>query len=173
MVLNKRFIYSNGITTGYFGNNSYEAFYANHEKEVETLFQEYQTNPAVLISFEFRLKLIKLFLRLARNIKRFFVYNVKNNNHVSPLIKEYLLDTLKFIKTGQREIPISICKHTLLTTVENTSTSYFKSNKLSFIEELDSDNTIEGVDLLIQWISLPNGIEDLLWFTKLIFSSRS
>lgn len=171
MVLNKLFIYPNGIRTGYLGDNHSDSFYIDNDFETNKLFQEYIANPSVINHFEFKTRLIKNLLKLMRDCKRFFIYNILNNNFVSPPVKEYLLDTLKYIKTGSREVPVSICKHGLISAKGN-DTYTFNSRKMTFVEELKNDSELDGIELLSRWVSLPNGIEDLVWFIKLLFASR-
>lgn len=172
MESNKRCIYPNSIVSGYYGVVD-TPIYVEYDQEVETLFQEYQANPAVIKRFDFKMRVAKVSLRLMRDLKRFFINNLRKNDFVSPVVKEFMLDTLRYVKTGNREIPISICKHTVLSATKVTNAYVFNSLKKNFLEELEADTESNGHDLLIKWLSLPNGIEDLIWFNKLIFAPRS
>lgn len=173
MVSNKKDIYPNGIVSGYFGQNDSTSIYVESDNDVNILFQEYIANPAVVNQFDFKTRLVKTALKLMRDSKRFFIHNVTKNDFVPPPVKDFLLDTLKYIKTGRREVAISICKHSLISATHASNVYRFKSNKLHLVDELSSDSDIDGIELLAKWVSLPNGIEDLIWFTKLIFSPRS
>lgn len=174
MVSNKRFIFPNGVVAGYYGENNVETIYINDSPEVKSLFDMYIATPTLVNSLDFRLLTIKTLLKLVRDPVRFIKYNVKENFNLPPSVKDFLVDTFCLIKQGRREIPIHICKQSLLLAKPNyTNGSTLGKNykfKNPLYENRFNETELDMVECIGKWTSGSNGVEDLIWFMKLLFS---
>ena len=75
----------------------------------------------------------------------------------------FLIDTVRFIETGRRQVDIIAWYNVLKLAKEMNENT---SRKIESVKILDEEK-----DLLFKWLSQPFGFHDIIWSLKLMFGT--
>lgn len=175
MASDKNFIrYRSGVSTAidFPGSDRIEP------KAVDVVMEEiYTTHMArysTEVSWDERKRAIAHIMNLfgTPNIYSWFRYQILNNPYVHGSCEDFLLDTLQYIETGERDVSIV----NRLTTVEynpkfrqgsTRSKEILMKYEASFKNEAPNDYTY-----VTRWLSRPEGYDDLIVFAKIVFCAN-
>jgi len=143
---------------------------------VESLYTSYTTNNITAGSPEFRTAVLKVALSAFGTTSfLLWVINQYKNPLAGNLHNDFILDTLKFISTGARDM--SLENWMALITIGDGSTAvgtvgdkvkeFFNVNKDAPIETARFN--IDLLEVIQTWCSKPNGLEDLLGTMHILF----
>lgn len=144
---------------------------AIRDAEVFDLFQEYTVFPTRAPYWEFRRKVITAAQRLFGGNYNWFLLQ-DNNASRSDYNYEFLLDTVRFIATGQRRMSI----HTwpMLVSDEPAAGLALVNNRKDIarlFQQLYLNTSAEG--MIQKWMSQPKGFDDMMFTLHLLFGKTS
>ncbi|MNU19709.1 hypothetical protein D3C71_79420 [compost metagenome] len=147
----------------------------NHE--VEELYASYIKQSADCTSFEFRNRILHAALRAfgTPNFRFWF-----ETQYQSPVLRDlhgaFLDDTLKFISTGRRDQPLETWAAIISITNNDDGSGKLSEYANEFfgisangITRYARDSRV--IDIVQDWCSKPNGIEDLLGTLHILFGA--
>lgn len=138
---------------------------------VEALYSTIIRNGVHADSFEFRKQLAVTALN-AFGTKDFYEWYIAQ--HQSPACGDshgkYLLDTLKFIQTGKRDMSVETWGSILFMTDEGDDISEAKDKFIEdFFGSVQYQRNRNLVDVIQSWLSQPTGANDLLYSLHILF----
>jgi len=168
-----------------------------HSVEVDKLYLEYVNGgvksipQAVIGHFEFRQKILLEALRRFSSgddfeLRKWFRAQYQNGL-MKTMMSEFLVDTIRFIKTGQRRFSVMMWLEivfnpsegeTIKETIPKEIRSYFGDDRENDLGDFGTESTNSCymnhnvTDLLVEWTSHPSGFSDLLVTLKILFGSR-
>jgi hypothetical protein len=143
--------------------------------EVDSLWNQYQTESKFITSFDFREQILKTALTAFGTLSFFDWCNLQNKNvYFTALHKRFLNDTFSFIEEGKRSISIMTWR-SLLTMKASTSQDKEEMYLMNQFFRMDSQafnrRSFRLSDNLVDWCRQENGFEDLLMTTHILFGS--
>lgn len=120
-------------------------------------------------SFAFKRDLIHTAIRLYGNFYKWLRYQLIQNRFIHGVNQEFLIDTLWYIKTGERKMMLPIWESiiTQYPDMENVKPSRINDSMIESF--LDSSKTNPYSNYIAEWTSHPDGIYDMLYTTYLLF----
>lgn len=157
-------------------------------KEIDNIMQDFYNTKNALNDFNFRERVLKL-AKYIFNTNNFYEWcNLQQNSpHLSNLHIRFIIDTLNYVKIGNREISIMTWYNLLNAksikssnpieyNLKDLFNNNLNSNGLVSINSDDAykeDNTSYLLnDVILLWTQQVNGISDLLLSLYVIFGSR-
>jgi hypothetical protein len=144
---------------------------------VEALYAKYIKQSATTGDFSFREQILKVALEAfgTMNFEFWFLAQFKSPA-CGDLHNRFLTDTLRFISEGRREMALETWGALLTITDEGDQVGAIGEYARDYFG-MDSNRFVHGrrnttlVDVLQQWCSHPNGMEDLLGTLHLLFGN--
>jgi len=138
------------------------------DAEVATLYNMYLSRNVQGDSWGFRARVIEAAARLFGDFRLWCVLQAAHNDHVYELNFDYIVDTLNFIRTGDRTISALTMKELLL---ERPNARHGVATPAR-AERLGVADPKEFENFLGKWIAYEDGFEDLL-LTLHVFFGRA
>lgn len=122
-------------------------------------------------SFEFKKEVIETCIRLYGDFYRWLQYQLIMNRFVYGVNQEFLIDTLWYIKTGERKVMLPVWE-SIITQYPDLGDVKPKRLEDTMVESFlksgsNYDNPYSGY--ITEWTSHPDGIYDMLYTTYLLF----
>lgn len=145
-----------------------------YNPEVMNIVKRYETNTKQSGDIHFVCDLVECALRAidSKLINSWLALQVKNPD-MSDMHVRFIEDTFQFINTGTRSINIMSWSRMLDGTHNETSVT---TKKLDLVKLLGGSSfnqitpgSVKTVDILFQWLSNPNGVEDLVYALPVLF----
>jgi hypothetical protein len=146
----------------------------NHE--VEALYASYIKQAPSVTSVDFRLRIIRAALA-AFGSDDFGNWIIQQYQcpAVGTMHRRFIDDTLRYIHTGRREMSPMTWAEIIEITNNDKASEYSKEVRAYFGDTSYAanpfNNSIKVVDLIQMWVSVPNGIEDLLLTLHVLFGN--
>ena len=118
-------------------------------------------------SFEFKKQLISIALRLYGSFYPWIAYQLRQNKFVHDNNQDFLIDTLRFIKTGERQAHLAVWEG-ILDSYPDTVNKKDPINDMVINQFIDSPYE-EASSFISEWTSQKGGWYDLLYTTYLLF----
>lgn len=155
------------------GNNEFANLFSS--KEVTELFNQYQSDTAILKDIEVRERILKL---AALNFGKTGItewISIQNKfAKVSYFHLEFILDIIGFIITGNRGTSLAIWENLIRKTSNGPFVELEKSEELRLILKDVNSAIAGGISIQLNaWVSHIGGYEDLLYTLWLIFGDKS
>lgn len=145
---------------------------------IEAIYAQYIKQSANTGSFEFRKQIIQLAL-VSFGTLRFDIWFAAQYRSPSAgdLHNRFLIDTLRFIMRGRRDMSLETWGSLLTITDEGDkigkmppeAIKYFGMIQNGVLQNTESNMFL--IDVLQQWCSKPNGLEDLLGTMHILFGN--
>ena len=138
--------------------------------EVEQLFQLWRKDQSIVKDFDFIVNLLRV-AKHAFGMDSFkdWLRIQEMGNQTTRVHVDFLKDTFTFLQTGKRDINIETWKN-LFTHGDNTK--IFDINIDSIFYGDNSHLSTRVNEVITQWISIPNGVSDLMMSLEIIFGKR-
>ncbi len=137
--------------------------------DVERLYSAYIKRSYQIGAFEFRKDVLRVAIR-AFGVKNFQSWYL--SQHQSPacgdLHSRFLLDTIKFIYSGKRDMSLETWAALLNMTDEGNDIGPLPEEAKKFFEHGYNDNLL---DLIQTWCKKDNGMEDMLGTLHILFGN--
>jgi hypothetical protein len=154
----------------------------NYSPAVDQLYNQYVNRPDIIKSFGFKNQIFEISTSLMlRSGILYFVSLQENSTHLTSVHLRFLEDVIRFIVTGKQQINmitwmrmIKIDDSGLIErTVDMTSliTDLARGATGAIGAKLDV-NRLNTNTVLIDWVSQPGGLENLLLTMKIIFGNN-
>ena len=152
----------------------------HYSKAIQELLDQYNFNSTIVKDFEFRENFIKAFMNIMTGISfKQWVYQLQNSPRITNSGVEFLLDTLRFIATGQRNTAIE----NWVGLVHYSHSSKVQANLLNtlqcwFGDRKDSNSSdyhtlpFTVTAILSLWLSHPEGFKDFILSCGIIFGKQ-
>lgn len=146
-------------------------------RPLSELYNLWLGNRNCLRDFDNREKVIKLAKVLFSNPSFFkWIQLQTDHGHISDLHNTFLIDTLEYLTTGQRQLEISqwvgLIEKSIKTTATKVDIARFFDRELYGSMGYDKLLPSTVNDILDIWVRKPNGFEDLLISLYVIFGNR-
>lgn len=140
------------------------------DEEIIALYKERNASYIRNESFEFKKKVITCAIRLYGNFYPWLDFQLKRNRFIHDLNQEFLIDTLKFIKTGERSMMLHMWEN-LLEQYPDTLQRKQPITDLMTLEYLENIDYVENPfsDYIVEWTTQKDGFYDMLYTTYLLF----
>lgn len=142
---------------------------ADVEKDtvIDDLHRLYISNSVNRDSWRFRKVVIARCSQLYGDFYRWLALQLGGNDNIYDLSLDFILDTVKFIRTGHRDMSVRNWYELLLEYPDphRGIAGPQRTKQLNIVDPREFDNFI-GV-----WCSHPNGFEDMLWATYVFFGA--
>lgn len=156
-----------GYQGGHAGSLPSEAFRKGHPMVV-ALYREYTGAATQVANWEFRKRIIGLAVKMFGNRGNWFI-EADNEPTIQDYNYEFILDTVRFIATGQRRISIhawpDLIGHNQPDAIPREHTEVRKLFR-------DLALATDTASLIQQWCSKPRGIDDLMLTMNILFGNR-
>lgn len=130
------------------------------------LFNEYQAKAYIRHSPDFQLQVVKRMIQLMGPLNLWTERQVSRNRFLYDQNYEFLVDTLKFIHTGQRSISNLMTWYQLLSEYPNAIPGITQDRWNSIMRKISSRPTEE---LFARWLSHPTGFDDIMMTAFIMF----
>lgn len=137
------------------------------DPELANLYKLYMSRSVNRNSWDYRALVIKCVSRLFSDFRSWLYLQITANDAIYGLNLEFLKDTLLFIRTGERELPISSWLELLL---EHPDENHGTAN-MARAEEFQLGNPLELDNVIGMWCSHPGGFEDMLCTAHVLFGA--
>lgn len=140
----------------------------------EKVIELYKSNFTTFVnndSFEFKKQVIESCIRLYGDFYNWLRYQLTVNRFIHGNNQEFLIDTLWYIKTGERKVMLPVWDSILNqypdmkaikpTRLEDTTVSSFLMSPSNHVNPFSQ--------YISEWLSHPDGIYDMLYTTYLLF----
>ena len=146
---------------------------------VTKLWEQYLARRLVIDSFEFRDSVLREVMKAFGTLNfRDWYFNQNTSVFVNDMHKRFLVDTLNYITTGEREFELAtwdslLSKEQVPTPVDRHELNeaeavFFGISTSSGIRDTNKDN-IELPYIIYQWCNKDNGVIDLLYTAHILF----
>lgn len=145
----------------------------NGDKRVDDLMLEFINFPRRTVYWEYRDKFITLTQELLNSRTNWFLMQ-DSNNLVSDIKIKFILDTVRFIFTGRRQIAINAWGD-LLGADNGKTTDVLKRTMIyDYLKELDivSSDALALNNFIQNWVSKPNGFDDMVFTIYYLFGTK-
>lgn len=135
------------------------------DQYIDDLFHRYMSKPSGQELKKLRLETITYISKLLEETKgltNFINLNIESGRLNSNGVR-FLVDTVRFIETGRRQVDIIAWYNVLKLAKEMNENT---SRKIESVKILDEEK-----DLLFKWLSQPFGFHDIIWSLKLMFGT--
>ena len=143
-------------------------------KPDEKVAELYRSNFTAFVNndtFEFKKEVIETCIRLYGDFYNWLQYQLKMNRFVYGVNQEFLIDTLWYIKTGERKVMLPVWE-SIITQYPDMGDVKSKllddTMVLSFLSN-PSNYTNPSSGYIAEWTSHPDGFYDMLYTTYLLF----
>lgn len=143
-------------------------------KPDEKVAELYRSNFTAFVNndtFEFKKEVIETCIRLYGDFYNWLQYQLKMNRFVYGVNQEFLIDTLWYIKTGERKVMLPVWE-SIITQYPDMGDVKSKllddTMVLSFLSN-SSNYTNPSSGYIAEWTSHPDGFYDMLYTTYLLF----
>lgn len=133
------------------------------------LYEEYTNFPQRTVYWEYRRKVINEGLRLLSGQYNWFIKQ-DHNNFVTGYKYEFLIDTLRFIATGRRNMDIHTWPMLIADEVESGLTDTNNRNRIKQAFN-EFDLSYDNPELIAKWCSWPKGFDDMVYTFNLLFGN--
>ena len=142
---------------------------------IDALYAQYIRNSVPTNTFEFRKQVILAAIESFGTESFLVWYMTQHENPAAGEVhNDFLTDTIRFISTGKRSLPLETWKALVRITDEGSNVgtmsdeakAYFKSKAGSSTGNYENKQV---TDVVADWLSQPGGIEDLLGTTHILF----
>ena len=162
---------SDAINTSYGSSRQPSNVPGHYSKEVTDLFMMLSNQPSLIEEFEFRERILIVAKQLEFTIGVFEGYGSVNT--LSALHVAFMLDTIKFLKQGTRDVSIDSYIRMIRKGKETVDMKPVRVALEKFYEmKLDSGLPDKKVFDLVQWTRWPGGFSDLLKTLWAIYGRR-
>lgn len=134
---------------------------------IETMFKMFVGKTANIMSWDYRKVVLTRIAQLFGNFNAWLHIQALNNDHLYGMNYDFIVDTLRFIRTGRRHMSVFTWYDLLLEYPEQKLSA---SSRVRNRELLITDAG-EFKDYISMWVSHPGGFEDLLWTAHVLFGS--
>lgn len=143
------------------------------DKKIADLHKSGYTNSVNCDSFEFKRETISNCIRLYGNFYRWLEFQLLHNRFVYDINQEFLLDTLWYIKTGERKMMLPVWESILNQYPDIGEPKPIRYNDSTIESFMNSpDNRINTFsNYIAEWTSHSDGIYDMLYTTYLLFGN--
>lgn len=138
------------------------------DEDVSVLINSYVTLGIQRESWAFRSRVLDAAARLFGDFRQWVHFQAAHNDHIYELNYDYLVDTLNFIRKGERAIAATTLKELLL---ERPAARHGVATPAR-AEALRLNDTKEFENYLGKWVAHEGGFEDLL-ITLHVFFGRA
>lgn len=154
------------------GSGSSEDTSTKGVDSVNDLWSDYLTPGYDIYSWSFRRRVLDTALSLFDPVTGFNFVTQDRNPRLINYNYKFLVDTLKFIATGKRDMEVRVWSELVTTEGADVKRSMPKRNE---IEKTASKLGIDfsPVKLVAQWCSQPNGLDDMICSMQLLFGERN
>lgn len=169
-------LYPGGVVNRDFGDRHLDQSYSKLivAKPDKLIIDLHKSNYTSLInneSFEFKKEVIKSCIRLYGNFYSWLKYQLLANRFLYGVNQNFLIDTLLYIKTGEREMMLPVWESiiTQYPDMEGVKPPRLDDSMLEgfLSSSANSDNPYSNY--ISEWTSHPDGIYDMLYTTYLLF----
>jgi len=138
--------------------------------EVEQLFQLWRKDQSIVKDFDFIVDLLRT-AKQAFGMDSFkdWLRIQEMGNQTTRVHVDFLRDTFTFLQTGKRDINIETWKNLF---IHSNNAKIFDINIDSIFYGDNSYLPTTVNEVITQWISIPNGVSDLMMSLEIIFGKR-
>ena len=138
--------------------------------EVEQLFQLWRKDQSIVKDFDFIVDLLRT-AKQAFGMASFkdWLRIQEMGNQTTRVHVDFLKDTFVFLQTGKRDINIETWKNLF---IHSNNSKIFDINIDSIFYGDNSCLPTQINEVITQWISIPNGVSDLMMSLEIIFGKR-
>lgn len=137
------------------------------DPDLENLYKLFMSRSVNRNSWDYRALVIKRVSQLFTDFRSWLYLQLTANDAIYGLNLEFLKDTLLFIRTGERTLPISSWLELLLEYPDENNGAATMSRADTF--NLDTPGELENV--IGKWCSHPGGFEDMLCTAHVLFGA--
>lgn len=122
-------------------------------------------------SFAFKRELIECCIRLYGNFYNWLKYQLLYNRFLYGINQEFLLDTLWYIKTGERKMMLPVWESIITQYPDIGPVKSVIPTDTTIADFLSSESNRVNIhsNYIAEWTSHPDGIYDMLYTTYLLF----
>lgn len=122
-------------------------------------------------SFEFKKEVIETCIRLYGEFYKWLNYQLIMNRFIYGVNQEFLIDTLWYIKTGERKMMLPVWESiiTQYPDMDAVKPSRFEDTMVQSFLSSPSNYTNPYSEYIAEWTSHPDGFYDMLYTTYLLF----
>lgn len=124
-------------------------------------------------SFEFKREAIANCIRLYGNFYVWLKYQLFYNRFLHGTNQDFLLDTLWYIKTGERKMMLPVWESIITQYPDIGPVKPVRHSDITIANFIDSDSNLVNPysNYITEWTSHPDGLNDMLYTTYLLFGS--
>lgn len=122
-------------------------------------------------SFDFKKEAIESCIRLYGNFYKWLTYQLLHNRFVYGVNQEFLIDTLWYIKTGNRRMMLPVWESIITQYPDVGPNKPTRLNDLVITDFLENDANRVNIysNYISEWTSHSDGLYDMLYTTYLLF----